>query len=109
MMRLPRMTTRRWMVVVAVVGTSVGAAMLAIRSRTYAALAALHTKSELECRRVVEAFKGRGFDGEIWSDAIAYARRCRRLVPYHAALRHKYEHAARTPWLPVEPDPPEPQ
>jgi hypothetical protein len=28
---------------------------------------------------------------------------------YHAALRRKYERAARYPWLPVEPDPPEPQ
>ena len=27
---------------------------------------------------------------------------------HHAAMAHKYEHAARYPWLPVEPDPPEP-
>ena len=28
---------------------------------------------------------------------------------YHAALRRKYERAARYPWLPVPPDPPEPK
>lgn len=28
---------------------------------------------------------------------------------YHACLREKYERAARYPWLPVEPDPPEPE
>ena len=28
---------------------------------------------------------------------------------HHAALRSKYERAARYPWLPVEPDPPEPE
>jgi hypothetical protein len=28
---------------------------------------------------------------------------------YHATLKRKYEHAALYPWLPVEPDPPEPQ
>ena len=27
---------------------------------------------------------------------------------HHAAMAHKYEHAARYPWLPVKPDPPEP-
>ena len=27
---------------------------------------------------------------------------------HHASLVRKYEHAARYPWLPVEPDPPEP-
>jgi hypothetical protein len=27
---------------------------------------------------------------------------------YHTALVQKYERAARYPWLPVEPDPPEP-
>jgi hypothetical protein len=28
---------------------------------------------------------------------------------YHARMRRKYERAARYPWLPVEPDPPEPR
>jgi hypothetical protein len=29
-------------------------------------------------------------------------------IPYHAAMARKYRHAARYPWLPVEPDPPNP-
>jgi hypothetical protein len=28
---------------------------------------------------------------------------------WHAALAEKYRHAALYPWLPVEPDPPEPK
>ncbi len=28
---------------------------------------------------------------------------------WHAAMKAKYEHAARYPWLPVAPDPPEPK
>jgi hypothetical protein len=28
---------------------------------------------------------------------------------YHAAMVRKYRYVARFPWLPVEPDPPEPQ
>jgi hypothetical protein len=27
---------------------------------------------------------------------------------HHTAMAHKYEHAARYPWPPIEPDPPEP-
>jgi hypothetical protein len=30
-------------------------------------------------------------------------------VRYHFKMAEKYEHAARYPWLPVEPDPPEPK
>lgn len=32
-----------------------------------------------------------------------------RLGAYHSKLRAKYERAARYPWLPVPPDPPEPK
>jgi hypothetical protein len=31
-----------------------------------------------------------------------------RLMDHYEALKLKYERAARRPWLPVEPDPPEP-
>src|SRR5262245_46523651 len=107
-MRLSRMTTRQWMIAVAVVAVGVGAGMLIVRSRSYAALAALHAESEKECRRIVEADEGNRLDPAIWKDWIAYARRGRTRLLYHAALRRKYERASRRPWLPVEPDPPEP-
>jgi len=35
----------------------------------------------------------------LWTNRIAYYR----------AMAHKYQHAARYPWLPVEPDPPAPR
>jgi hypothetical protein len=31
------------------------------------------------------------------------------LIDWHASMVRKYDHAARYPWLPVEPDPPEPE
>jgi hypothetical protein len=31
------------------------------------------------------------------------------MATYHRALKAKYERAVRYPWLPVEPDPPEPE
>jgi hypothetical protein len=37
------------------------------------------------------------------------AARSRRLADHHAALKRKYERAARYPWLTIEPDPPEPE
>jgi hypothetical protein len=70
-MRLPRMTTRRWLVAVAIVAVGVGAWRLIMRSRSYAALAAFHADSEKECRRIAEAFEGGRFDADIWRDAIA--------------------------------------
>jgi hypothetical protein len=103
------MTMRRWMVAVAIVAVGFGTWILLKRSRSYAALGAFHAESEKECRRIVEAYEGSRFDAAIWKDWIAHVRRSRRLLPYHAALRRKYELAARRPWLPVESDPPEPQ
>jgi hypothetical protein len=32
-----------------------------------------------------------------------------RLLKYHDAMRKKYYHAAQCPWLPIMPDPPEPE
>jgi hypothetical protein len=42
------------------------------------------------------------------ADRPAVAR-LHRITAHHAAMARKYEHAARYPWLPVEPDLPEPQ
>ena len=108
-MRLIRMTTRRWMVAVAIVAIGFGAFILVQRSRSYAALAALHADDENECRRIVEAVEGIPLDAPIWRDWAANARRSRRLLQYHAALRRKYDLASRRPWLAVEPDPPQPR
>jgi hypothetical protein len=32
-----------------------------------------------------------------------------RRIPYYAAMARKYRHATRYPWLPIEPDPAEPE
>jgi hypothetical protein len=52
------------------------------------------------------------------AEAAAHAERafhaslaCRidhKRVDYHESLASKYKQAARSPWLPVEPDPPQP-
>ena len=35
-------------------------------------------------------------------------RKFKRIEDHYVALARKYQHAARRPWLPVAPDPPEP-
>jgi hypothetical protein len=84
-MRLPRMTTRRWMVAVAVAAVLMGASHLAWLNWVYQVAALTHGVEE----------------------EAADAAMNRKTAEYHAALRRKYEHAARYPWLPVKADPPE--
>jgi hypothetical protein len=43
------------------------------------------------------------------SGIAAIAFRNRENAAWHGALKRKYERAARYPWLPVAPDPPEPE
>jgi hypothetical protein len=84
-MRLPRMTTRRWMVAVAVAAVlSALGGELWRRSVAYSALA--------------DRYFGRA---AIWSDT--------KKIDRDMALSDRYRRAARYPWLPVEPDPPEPE
>jgi hypothetical protein len=45
-------------------------------------------------------------DPSFWTPRSNYAKRWAR---YHLRLQARYEHAARYPWFPVEPDPPEPK
>jgi hypothetical protein len=47
-------------------------------------------------------------DGEVL-DFRDEAARCARISAHYTRLKLKYERAARYPWLPVEPDPPEPE
>jgi hypothetical protein len=103
------MTTRRWMVVVAVVAIGSGAWILSARSQTYAIESGYHSLMEAENRRIVEEYEaGRiGFTGR--GSVDAFIDRARRLAAYHATLMRKYELASSRPWLPVQPDPPAPE
>jgi hypothetical protein len=103
-MRLPRVrfTVRRLMIAVAVVGISIGCAV----GRRTAFLA------RAEGHRVRSGvFVYHNADGtSLWEivgrdgSRISEARRS-----YHKDMLWKYQRAARYPWLPVWPDPPEPE
>jgi hypothetical protein len=111
-MRRPRMTTRRWMLVVAVVGLLFWTGRLLaswrdLRLRSEHHAAELVTLDQylipaLEFRRKMGYFPGCGLT------QIALEDWCKE-AEWHRQLKAKYDHAARYPWLPVEPDPPEPE
>jgi hypothetical protein len=97
-MRLPPMTTRQWMAVVAVVGLLLGGSIeiqrLRRRQSDFSDLARWHS--------------GFLFDWNArWRTDASEATA--RKIAYHVSLARKYEHAALHPWLPVEPDPPAPE
>jgi hypothetical protein len=121
----PRFTVRRLMLAVAIVALLAGAERLWRRSRAFSYLADEHGLRydywrEEGLDHATGAAKHRDLaiigdeesrqqhrrlavqEGEIAADLAKTAA-------YHERLWRKYEHAARYPWLPVEPDPPEPE
>jgi hypothetical protein len=93
------------MLAVAVVALTLVIVRLSQLSAVFHARAAWHGAME---RR----FK----DREHWSRQLARKGDTPRAVAYslgrtryHAAMKQKYADAARRPWLPVPPDPPEPE
>src|SRR3954451_14919639 len=98
-MRLPRMTTRRWMIAVAVVALACAATIaLMERSRRFARIARDHAGAGpvISYVHIVSGDETR----------LSWGRRVK---SWHAEMAKKYQYAARYPWLLVEPDPPPPE
>jgi hypothetical protein len=99
------MTTRRWMIVIAVVALLMTGAFevkrALRRASAYSQLAATHAMFRAFSLAEADLYRGNHF--------IRLEARERALARHQGALAAKYERAARYPWLPVEPDPPEPQ
>jgi hypothetical protein len=104
-MRVPRVrfTIARTMVVVAVIAVLLGAVAMLRRRAYLRKLADYHAEAARHIRfdhgSIIRP------DGAYVHIAVAPPR----LADYHEDLAGKYERAARYPWLPVEPDPPEPK
>jgi hypothetical protein len=103
-MRLPRMTTRWWMIAAALVALLMGLACEVIRelglARRYRELASGY--------RFAESLNS-GDRITLPGGMTIQSAGSRRLLDYYAELRWKYEQAARYPWLSVEADPPLPE
>jgi hypothetical protein len=100
-LRLPRFTVRRLMVAVAIVALACGvAAELLRRHWQFAKIARDHSEIFL-ARAASEGFPPVPLT-KIW-----YPRTAK--TAWHAEMSIKYQKAARYPWFPVAPDPPEPK
>jgi hypothetical protein len=92
------MTTRRWMIAVAVVGLICAVSVfLKERRERFARIAWRHVHA-VELSHLVHGGPA----------APQFLLRKKRVMVWHKEMARKYEYAARYPWLPVEPDPPEP-
>jgi hypothetical protein len=110
-MRLPLMTTRTWMVAMAAIAVQIWSGRAAARWNHFRKLAEYHASEftklrtelapALEYRREAGRFPGCG-PGQAFFEA-----ECEQ-ADWHGRLKSKHEHAAARPWIPVEPDSPEP-
>jgi hypothetical protein len=108
-MRLPHMTTRRWMVAVAVVAVVMGGGIwLRERRRSFESLAAYH-QSKLDRFLIWRSLDDLTVIRLFHRDLKPLTTDEAKIATWHAAMARKYEQAARYPWLPVELDPPEPE
>jgi hypothetical protein len=89
------MTTRRWLLTVAIVGLALGGKRLADR-RAY-----FLTRAEVEADRADDYANGRACLRDEYDVEGMYEK----LRDHYLGLAHKYRLAANRPWLPVEPDP----
>src|SRR5262245_34825675 len=112
-MPLPRMTTRRWMVAVAVLALVFGGQATRRRwaslTSTYRAKAVEYSlKARVaELNALVADASSKLSDTDPSKFALADSR-YRQISEHYLALARKYERAATRPWLPVASDPPPP-
>lgn len=94
----PRFSVRRLMLAVAIMGIVLG---VTIERRDRFRRIAAHHEAEVE--KLVGRLPPEVVYGHSSDDPIM------RRLEWHEPMRLKYERAARYPWLPVRPDPPEPK
>jgi hypothetical protein len=97
-----RFTVRGMMGAVAIIACVCG---LTMRSRAFV-LRARHY-STLRSDKAQDRACDLALMGE--DDAWRFIESSRRWLEFVGAMERKYERAARSPWLPVAPDPPEPE
>jgi hypothetical protein len=107
-----RFTIRRMMVAVAIMSVASAAAILFWRHLVLSERADYHEMMErVQAERVrgLEELALAASTSEVADRVRADATIEAKIRDRHARLKGKYRHLARHPWLPVAPDPPEPE
>lgn len=114
-MRLPRLTMRCLMVLVAVAAFllwsyQVSQRWVDCRNKVehYGTVSAMQAAQANELRQQARLWRSRGSTSQA-TEADSDAEHLEKWSAYDAAMKRKYERAARSPWLPVLPDPPPPE
>jgi hypothetical protein len=126
-MRLPRMTTRRWMVAILIVGLTLGGIVGGVRLKRrrdyflvrleyHALMEQTAVDLERSVRERLADMEREDVEGGVRilrlggsTDSVRRdIERVTRGIEHHSAMARKYHRAARHPWIAVEPDPPEP-
>jgi FtsZ-interacting cell division protein ZipA len=102
----PRFTVRRLMVAVAIVALVLCGWETWRKRSSYLELADQQSALKDHCRLMLEHVEFLAERRFADKSEVALSRR---RMDYHRDLAEKYERAARYPWLPVAPDPPEPE
>jgi hypothetical protein len=106
-MRLPLMTTRRWMIVVALLGAVLGLVLMAMRdarARHYRVEANFAAWMERRCREIDAldpAARARLEGDEAYLPDPEWNRK---MIGFWQEMKEKYSYAADHPWLAVAPD-----
>jgi hypothetical protein len=114
-----RFTVRRMLIAVAIVAILCGGGVQIRRAIAFSQLASSHTSFGLFwhsqeqwhrqfARSILESDRPRLSENDA-AEQTEQAEKSKVLADYHAAMKAKYEAAARRPWLSVEPDPPRPE
>jgi hypothetical protein len=101
---MPRMTIRRWIVIVTISANLLGVAIEVNRERRRAS----HYRSITHGYSIAEKLN-RGQMVTLPSGRIVQSAASPELSGYYAEMQRKYERAASYPWLSLEPDPPIPE
>ena len=111
-MRLPRMTTRRWIIVVAAIGIFLGGLMLKRRSDYFRARASEFAEIERGYASTANSFEG--FAKRLRTEGLRYeaewyasdVKRLRSEAEWYAKLKREFLRAANRPCELGPPDPP---
>lgn len=119
-MRLPRVrfTIQGQMVTVAFLAMALALVQIRARSRDRLAKAAVHDRQvefwaavarHIETQPLTRRLFWGATESELRAERQGALRLHRARAVFHASLAEKYREAARSPWLPMTPDPPEPE